>query len=186
MTPEQNEKLEAYQKLVREYAKVLDLSSPKMLSEFESGIKKALLFSEVISDQARVFDLGSGVGLPGIPLAIVKPEIQLTLCEIRQKRAAFLDRCITQLKLQNTSVFAADAKKYSGSASVVTALWVGSLKSIYQNCQAFLENDWSLITIKGDMLEPELLELQKIVEITSVNRVQLEDGAHLVRVNGVK
>jgi 16S rRNA (guanine527-N7)-methyltransferase len=186
MTSNQQEKLETYQNLIHQYAKVLDLSSPRMLQEFEVGIQKALIFSELLENQRRVFDLGSGVGLPGIPLAILKPEIQITLCEIRQKRAAFLERCITQLKLENTTVFAADAKKYAGPVGVVTALWIGSLKNIYQTCQLLLEAQWSVVTIKGETLESEILELQKIVKVTSVDRVQLEDGAHLVRVNGVK
>jgi 16S rRNA (guanine527-N7)-methyltransferase len=186
ISTDQKQKLETYQDLVREYARVLDLSSPKMLAEFDQGVQKALLFSNFITERARVFDLGSGVGLPGIPLAILHPQNQFTLCEIRQKRAAFLDRCATQLKLEHVSVFAQDAKKYSSPADVVTALWVGTLKLIYQTCQHFLEPNWSILTIKGDTLESELVELSKIATIRSVDRVKLEDEAHLVRVNGVK
>ncbi len=186
MTSEQQRRLKSYQDLVHEYAQVLDLSSPKMLAEFEIGIQKAVAFSKLVPDRTRVFDLGSGVGLPGIPLAILHPENPVILCEIRQKRAAFLERCVTQLKIENANVFAADAKKFSGSADIVTALWVGSLKNIYRTCQHFLDARWGIIVLKGETLESELVELRQIAQVESVDQVQLEDEAYLVRVNGVK
>jgi 16S rRNA (guanine527-N7)-methyltransferase len=57
-----------------------------------------------ISPEARVADLGSGAGLPGIPLAIAKPDCSFTLIEMRRGRAAFLESVVDDLDLRNTNV----------------------------------------------------------------------------------
>ncbi|MBK7877507.1 MAG: class I SAM-dependent methyltransferase [Planctomycetes bacterium] len=49
----------------------------------------------------RLFDLGSGAGFPGVPVAIAEPEAKVTLCDSVQKRATFLERCVKDLALKN-------------------------------------------------------------------------------------
>ena len=53
---------------------------------------------------ARVLDVGSGAGLPGIPLAILRSDLRVTLLEARDRKAAFLDRALLLLKLTNAEV----------------------------------------------------------------------------------
>jgi 16S rRNA (guanine527-N7)-methyltransferase len=61
------------------------------------------------ASEADVVDLGSGAGLPGIPLAIARPDLRFVLAEPKARRAAFLDLAIEDLGLPNVRVLAGDA-----------------------------------------------------------------------------
>ena len=78
----------------------------------------------------RVIDLGSGAGFPGVPFAILAPEIQVTLIESNQKKAAFLRELIYQLDLKNAKVFADRGEKYPHTADVVTMRAVESFSKV--------------------------------------------------------
>jgi len=68
----------------------------------DNVIVDSLLFSRVLPAGVRsVADVGSGAGIPGIPLAIVLPEVEVTLIEARQKRASFLAAVIREIALPN-------------------------------------------------------------------------------------
>ena len=68
-------------------------------------IADSLLFSRVIPGAIRrLIDIGSGAGCPGIPLAIVMPDVSFTLVESRQRRASFLRAVVRELGLANTEV----------------------------------------------------------------------------------
>ncbi len=176
----QTDKLEQYKKLVKDYSRVLDLSSPKMLEQFETGIERSQHFANAIQPKARVLDVGSGAGLPAIPIAILRPDVQITLCEIRNKRAAFLERAISVLQLENASVFQGDVRKLEATFDTATALWLGSLEEIVKLVKPRLIGQWSIITRKGIELETEFAKLQKNNPNIELKTQQLEDGAWLV------
>jgi 16S rRNA (guanine527-N7)-methyltransferase len=180
----QNTQLEQYLALIKDYSKVLDLSSPKMLQDFEIGINKSQPFIEALEPNAKVLDVGSGAGLPAIPIAIMRPDIQITLCEIRSKRAAFLERVVSSLQLTNSNVFQGDVKKLEQKYDVVTALWLGSLEQIYKLVTPNLAQNWTIMTRKGKDLETELVELYKINPDIQIKTKQLEDGAQFVILSG--
>jgi 16S rRNA (guanine527-N7)-methyltransferase len=64
-------------------------------------------------------DLGSGAGFPGVPFAMVAPEVQVTLIESQQKKATFLKELIYALGLWNVKVFGDRAENYPGTADLV-------------------------------------------------------------------
>lgn len=67
-----------------------------------------------------VLDVGSGAGFPGLPLAMLAPEAQVTLIESANKKAAFLNEVIFALKLANAKVFSRRAEDYPGRGDLVT------------------------------------------------------------------
>ncbi len=67
-----------------------------------------------------MIDLGSGAGFPGLPFAMLAPQVQVTLIESNQKKAAFLRELIYQLNLKNAKVFDDRGEKYAQTADVVT------------------------------------------------------------------
>lgn len=72
----------------------------------------------------RVADVGSGAGLPGIPLAIARPQWNLTLLEERRARARLLDRFVSELRVENARPKKGDASRHAGQfdATVARAL----------------------------------------------------------------
>jgi 16S rRNA (guanine527-N7)-methyltransferase len=64
-------------------------------------------------------DLGSGAGFPGVPFAMLAPDVQVTLIESQQKKATFLKELVHRLELKNTKVFSDRAEAYPGTADLV-------------------------------------------------------------------
>jgi 16S rRNA (guanine527-N7)-methyltransferase len=69
----------------------------------------------------RAVDLGSGAGIPGIPIAIALPELEVVLAESRRTRAAFLERVVAELGLPRVSVAAGRAEDLAGGFDVAMA-----------------------------------------------------------------
>jgi 16S rRNA (guanine527-N7)-methyltransferase len=181
----QQQQLEKYANLVQQYSKTLDLSSPKMLERFQIAIENSKKYAEFIPEAAKVLDIGSGVGLPGIPLAILRPDIEITLCEIRQKRAAFLERVISTAQITNARVSNGDVRQIkTQDFNTVTAQSVGTLAHLYQLCKNALTPTWVIISNKGEKLEQEIAEIQKITDVLSFKTEKLDEKATIVIVYG--
>jgi len=100
--------LNAYVQEVLKFRKVLNLSSIADEQVFwDRFIYPSISLADWIPDHGRMLDIGSGMGVPGIPLLIVKPELIGVLVERRKKRAEFLRHIIRKLKL-NAEVYDAD------------------------------------------------------------------------------
>ncbi len=182
---ENQQQLEGYAKLVQQYSKTLNLSSPKMLEKFTIAIENSKKYAEIVPKSARVLDIGSGVGLPGIPLAILRPDISITLCEIRRKRAAFLERVISSGQISNAHVYNGDVRQiHNQTFNTITAQSVGTLKHLYQLCKHTLASSWVIISNKGDNLEQEIEELQKIAATLSIKTEKLAESATIVIIHG--
>ncbi len=110
--PEQVERLVAFVALAEKWNLKFNIVSRKDIDRF---VSRHLLDSLSILPWVhgtRIVDLGSGGGLPGIPLAIVRPEAELTLLERSEKKARFLSFAVRELKLANAKVVVMDAKVY--------------------------------------------------------------------------
>jgi 16S rRNA (guanine527-N7)-methyltransferase len=66
----------------------------------------------------QVVDLGSGAGLPGIPLAIVRPDVSFYLTELRRRRVAFIEFAVDSLQLRNVRIFAGKVEDLTGPFDV--------------------------------------------------------------------
>lgn len=118
-----NELLRRYAALVREWAPRLDLVSPRDLERFEErhvedSLRAAPLLDEL--PEGPCVDVGSGAGLPGIPLSIARPERHWTLLEPRQRRAAFLEEAVRRLAV-DCEVIAATAEQAAGDPRLAGA-----------------------------------------------------------------
>ncbi len=177
--------LKQYGALVHRYADTLDLSSPSLLERFEAAIRNTEAYDVFLETGQIVLDIGSGVGLPGIPIAIRRPDLRIALCEIRKRRAAFLERAVSVLSLKNARVYNSDVKQLTGHQyDVVIAQAVGQLKDIYRMSEHILRPEWTILTRKGADLKTELEELQVITGEVRFKTQLLEDGTMLVAAYG--
>ena len=100
-------RMEAYNQLVLDASLRMTLISKGDRPKFASRHLTEVLSASVIdlpADGAEVWDVGSGAGIPGIPLAAARPEVRVVLVEPRHRRAAFLERAILALGIRNASV----------------------------------------------------------------------------------
>jgi 16S rRNA (guanine527-N7)-methyltransferase len=128
MTPGTRVALEAYARLVRSWAPRLDLVSPADLDRFEDrhiadSLRALPLLDEV--PPGPIVDVGSGAGLPGIPLAVASGRF-VRLLEPRARRAAFLEECVRVLDLDGevvvrTAQQAADDRRLAGTHAAAFA-----------------------------------------------------------------
>jgi 16S rRNA (guanine527-N7)-methyltransferase len=73
----------------------------------------------------RIVDLGSGAGLPGLPVAVARPDLEVTLAEPRQSRAAFLELAVERLRLPNVRVFPGPAEELDSGFDMCLARGFG-------------------------------------------------------------
>jgi len=97
--------LDRYVELLRDYGSRTNLVGSLDRDVIHSDlIEGSLQLLEVAEPSGRLIDVGSGAGIPGIPLAIARPDIEVTLCETRRKRVAFLELVKRRLGLKNVRV----------------------------------------------------------------------------------
>jgi 16S rRNA (guanine527-N7)-methyltransferase len=114
--------------------------------------------AELLAPGATVTDVGSGAGLPGIPLALARPELHIELLEPLQRRVVFLREVVSTLGLSNVQVVrgrAEDVRSADG-VDVVTARAVAPLSRLARWCLPLLRPGGSLIALKGSQAPAEL------------------------------
>ncbi len=109
----------------------------------------------------RLADLGSGAGLPGIPLAIAKPHLQVTLVESNGKKARFLREVVRMLGLANARVAQtrAEALQEPGAYDAITARALATLPVILELGGHLLKPDGRLLAMKGARPDAEIAAL---------------------------
>jgi len=103
-----------------------------------------------VGEAARIVDLGSGAGLPGLVLAIARPEAEIVLVESVGKKCAWLERTVTALALENVRVVCARAEELEEEPfDVVTARALASLSVLCEYAAPLLREGGSLVAWKG-------------------------------------
>ncbi|MGH8671210.1 MAG: 16S rRNA (guanine(527)-N(7))-methyltransferase RsmG [Burkholderiales bacterium] len=123
--------------------------------------------------QGRVVDVGSGAGLPGIPLALARPDSAVTLLDSSQKKTAFMRHACTQLGIVNADVVRARAESWKPPAPFDAAICraLGGLGVFAEQSAALIGEAGCLLAMKGlhpyeELAElPETVTLEKVVEL---------------------
>lgn len=122
--------------------------------------------ADLIEDGAKVADVGSGAGLPGLCLAIARPDLYLTLIEPLERRVVWLEEVITDLGLNNVEIVRARAEAAIGKVecSVVTARAVSALHTLAPLTIPLLGGEGQLLAIKGRSAEEEVSKAAKVLK----------------------
>jgi 16S rRNA (guanine527-N7)-methyltransferase len=116
----------------------------------ERHIADSLRAVRALGRASRAHDLGSGAGLPGVPLAIALPGTAFTLIEPARKRAAFLELVIDELGLSNARVVVARAEDVGVVADVCVARALAPLERAWSLARPLLEPGGCLVYFAGE------------------------------------
>ncbi|WP_328632950.1 16S rRNA (guanine(527)-N(7))-methyltransferase RsmG [Streptomyces sp. NBC_00356] len=126
---------------------------------WERHILNCAVLSEVVPEGVTVCDVGSGAGLPGIPLALVRPDLKITLLEPLLRRTTFLTEVVELLGLDHVTVVRGRAEEVLGTLTpvhVVTARAVAPLDRLAAWGVPLLRPYGEMLALKGDTAEEEL------------------------------
>lgn len=130
-------------------------------------INSALL-AELVPDGSKVADIGSGAGLPGIPMAIAQPKAQFTLIEPMERRATWLQSVVHDLKIPNVEVIRARAEEVQRTDfDIATARAVAALDKLLKLLTPLIRNSQgkTVLAMKGSRAPDEILEAKKRLEL---------------------
>lgn len=116
------------------------------------------VLDELLPERGELVDIGSGAGLPGLVVALVRPDLQVVLAESMLRRCVFLQECADQLKLENVRVVRGRAEDLTGTikADVATARAVAPLERLAGWAEGLLRSGGELLAIKGQSAAEEL------------------------------
>ncbi|MFG3253992.1 16S rRNA (guanine(527)-N(7))-methyltransferase RsmG [Streptomyces sp. NPDC048172] len=126
---------------------------------WERHLLNCVVLSEVVPEGVTVCDVGSGAGLPGVPLALVRPDLKITLLEPLLRRTTFLQEVVELLGLDHVTVVRGRAEEVLGTlppVHVVTARAVAPLDRLAGWGVPLLRPYGEMLALKGDTAEEEL------------------------------
>ena len=127
---------------------------------WERHLINCAVLADVIPEGATVCDIGSGAGLPGLVLAIRRPDLRLTLVEPLLRRTTFLEEVVGELGLDNVEVVRGRADSLHGHRTfdVVTSRAVAPLARLLAWSMPLVRPDGALVAMKGSSVEGEIEE----------------------------
>lgn len=194
LSPIQLEKIQSYIELLLKWNKVYNLTSitsPKEIAV--RHILDSLSIIKYIGDSKSLIDIGSGAGLPGIVIAIIKPDCKITLLDTNSKRTAFLNQVRINLKLDNVNVVNQRVEDYQPLekfATIISRAFT-QLHNYVELTQHLLQDSGIIFAMKGKLQDNELSELRskvldyKIVDIHDISVPYLNESRHLISITRV-
>lgn len=187
----QKEQLLGYVALLHKWNKAYNLTSVRNPSEM---VIKHILDSIVVSPNLsgeRFIDVGTGPGLPGIPLAIMNPEKSFTLLDSLGKRIRFIKQVIHELKIPNVTPIQSRVEDFQPEEKfdAVLSRAFASMTDMVNWCHHLPKEDGVFLALKGIYSEEEANDLPEWCSVRDVVTLivpELEGERHLVTLTGKK
>ncbi|MFC4334152.1 16S rRNA (guanine(527)-N(7))-methyltransferase RsmG [Salininema proteolyticum] len=134
---------------------------------WERHVLNSAVVAELIDSRSEVLDVGSGAGLPGLPIAIARPDLSVTLVEPMERRTVFLFEAVQELGLDNVEVVRARAEEVDpkGEADVVVSRAVAPLGKLANWCLPLARTGGTMLALKGrsaaDEIERDKYKIRK-------------------------
>lgn len=144
---------------------------------WDRHILNSAALGELVKSGERIADIGSGAGLPGIPLALARPDVHVTLIEPMQRRCEFLAEVVDALGVAVIVVRgrAEDpaVRREVGEMDVVTSRAVGSLDKLASWSMGILREGGRMLALKGARAEAEIEENRRVLARTGAVDVRV-------------
>jgi 16S rRNA (guanine527-N7)-methyltransferase len=134
---------------------------------WDRHIFNCLPVTQLLPEGTTLFDIGSGAGLPGIVIALARPDIQVTLIEPLERRVEFLKEATEGLNIEVIRGRAQDVKK---SAHYVTARAVAPLEKLKKMSWHMVKTGGALLAMKGESAATEMVGVKNAV----LHEIELE------------
>ncbi len=186
-----DKKLERYRDLLLEWNKNVNLTAITdpdeiRIKHFEDSL--TCLETGLFFPDAKVIDVGTGAGFPGLPLAMARPDISVTLLDSLKKRLLFLEEVIAQTDTKNAKTVHARAedggrdKQLREQFDIVVSRAVSRLSVLCEYTLPYLKVGGTLIAMKGPSAQEELQEAQNAIKVlgggeASLQKTALEDDS---------
>jgi 16S rRNA (guanine527-N7)-methyltransferase len=184
-TEQQIDLLLAFVRLIEKWNKTYNLTAIRNREEMlRLHILDSLAVLPFISGK-NIIDVGTGAGLPGIPLAIFMPNVQFTLLDSNAKKTRFVRQAVLELKLENVEVVHSRVEqlKRAGEFDAVLSRAFASLRDIMQWTDYLLQAEGVLIAMKGQKPVAELEQLERVYSVESIVVPGIDAERCVVRIN---
>jgi 16S rRNA (guanine527-N7)-methyltransferase len=146
---------------------------------WDRHILNSAALGELIPDGSSVVDVGSGAGLPGIPLAILRPDLTVTLLEPLLRRSTFLTEVVDELGIAaRVRVVRERAEDHKGRYDVVVARAVAPLDGLIRWCDPLRRPAGVLLAIKGESAEADMVQAAKALRARGLRAELVLARAH--------
>jgi len=153
----------------------LGLLGPRELDKLWSRhILNSAVVAELVRPGDKVADVGSGAGLPGIPMAIARPDAEFVLIEPMERRSSWMLEVVEDLGLKNVRVLRSRAEDVTEQDfDVVTARAVAALDKLLKMCLPLLKPGGALIALKGSKAAEEIANSKKLEKKLSISSFEI-------------
>ena len=192
-----------YMRLVQEWNEKINLTA---ITEDEDFIKKHFIDcikafkSEELRNAKNVIDVGTGAGFPGIPIAIMNEEINVTLLDSLNKRINFLNTVARELGLQNVKTIHSRAEDGARNSElremfdIATSRAVANMAVLSEYCLPYVKVGGNFVALKGPAIEEELSNAKnaigtlggKLKEVIEVEIEETDLKHNIVVINKIK
>ncbi|QQY79755.1 16S rRNA m(7)G-527 methyltransferase [Keratinibaculum paraultunense] len=174
LTDEQINKFIIYKETLKDWNQKINITS--IIDDIDIDIKHFIdsltpLNTDLFTYGAKVIDIGTGGGFPGVPMKIVRDDLNMTLLDSLNKRIRFLNEVIDRLKLNNIIAIHGRAeelgrkKEYREKYDIAISRAVASLDTLVEYCLPFVKKGGYFISMKGPDFNEELKESEKGIKI---------------------
>ncbi|MEO0143885.1 MAG: 16S rRNA (guanine(527)-N(7))-methyltransferase RsmG [candidate division WOR-3 bacterium] len=155
-----------YKELLKKYNKVLHLTSKN--ANLNELISQSIYIQKFIKENSVIMDVGSGGGIVGIPLKIVRNDLKVYLVERSEKKCTFLEIAIKQLNLKDVFVINQDYKNvnFNFKFDYILARALGNYEELLKHLKKFLNESGSFIIFSDVEIEGFKIKKEKIKNLT--------------------
>ncbi|QNK70367.1 16S rRNA (guanine(527)-N(7))-methyltransferase RsmG [Variovorax sp. PAMC26660] len=176
LSDHQGEQLLAYGTLMLKWNKVYNLTAVRdpagvMTHHLLDSLAAVAPLQREWAGKGRLLDVGSGGGLPGVVIAIMRPDIEVSCLDAVAKKAAFVQQVAVELELPNLRGLHARVESLTGSYEVVSSRAFASLPDFFNGSVHLLAPDGVWLAMKGKMPSDELAALPKGVAVFHVEQL---------------